>query len=171
MELDKLKEWAEAGDAEVMCRLAIMYREGGEVARDLAESHRWLEKAAEADYFEAFVPVAEDYRSGCGVEQDYGQAVRWLQKAVTEQQDAAAMQMLLDMCQGGQGMEVDDMATLTFLADALAKCPQNIYEENPLNRIMIFGTYSEDTFTAAHEKIIEYRRLACQVKKIMSRKG
>ena len=171
MELDKLKEWAEAGDAEVMCRLGIMYREGGEVAKDLAESHRWLEKAAEADYFEAFVPVAENYLNGYGVAQDYGQAVRWLKEAITKQQDTTAMQMLLDMCEAGHGMAVDDMTTLTFLADTLAKCPQNIYEENPLNRIMIFGTYSEDTFTAAHEKIIEYRRLACQVKKIMSRKG
>jgi len=171
MDVDKLKAWAEAGDAEVMYNLGLAYRTGREVDKDPAEAHRLFERAATAGYAEAMYTVAEDYYTGTGVAVDYAAAVKWLKESITKWQDVPSMQLFLDMCQAGQGMAANDAMALEFLAAELDKCPQNIYEEHPLKRIMIFGTYSEDMFSPAHEDITEYRRLACQVKRILERKG
>jgi TPR repeat protein len=54
-----LKEDADDGDSAAMFDLAVAYRDGKGVEMDLAESARWLVKAAEAGNENAKVAVAE----------------------------------------------------------------------------------------------------------------
>jgi TPR repeat protein len=105
---------AQAGKADAQYNLSQMYNNGEAIARDLAESMRWLRKAAEQGLAAAQLDLGWMYQSGEGVAQDYERAARWYSQAA--QQGLAAAQTNLGlMYQSGDGVPQDYAEALRWI--------------------------------------------------------
>ena len=81
---------AEAGDADAMYYLGLMYQLGSGGERNYQTAAEWYEKAAEAGNSKGSYALGELYEYGYGVEQDLGKALEWFEKAA-EADDAGGM--------------------------------------------------------------------------------
>ncbi|HXM45081.1 MAG TPA: tetratricopeptide repeat protein, partial [Bryobacteraceae bacterium] len=79
--ITKLREGAEAGNADAQLQLGLAYQEGKGVTQSYAEAARWFRKAADAGYDPAQCVLGVAYQAGKGVAQDYAEAARWFRKA------------------------------------------------------------------------------------------
>jgi uncharacterized protein len=79
--ITKLREGAEAGNADAQLQLGLAYQEGKGVTQSYAEAARWFRKAAAAGYDPAQCVLGVAYQAGKGVAQDYAEAARWFRKA------------------------------------------------------------------------------------------
>jgi len=75
---------AEAGDAEAQHNLAILYRGGHGVAKDLDKSRQWFLRAAEQGVAAAQYNLGYMYDMGEGVEQSDRYAFLWYRKAAEQ---------------------------------------------------------------------------------------
>lgn len=79
---DRLREAAEAGDADACYRLGLTYRKGSPAhPRDDLGAVLWFRRAAEGGHREAMLALAEAYRGGHGVVRDRREAARWGERA------------------------------------------------------------------------------------------
>lgn len=79
---DRLREAAEAGDADACYRLGLRYRNGtSQLPRDDAGAVSWFRRAAEAGHPDAMRALAEAYLGGHGVVRDPREAARWAEVA------------------------------------------------------------------------------------------
>jgi len=60
---DLFRKAAEAGDPEGQFQFALCLRDGRGVSRDLAEAHKWLEKAASAGHPDAAQVLSQFHRT------------------------------------------------------------------------------------------------------------
>ncbi len=85
----KIREKAEAGDAQNQLYLGTFYANGNWVWQDYSEAARWYAKAAEQGNTRAMRNLGVLYECGLGVERDYEKAFRYYWEAA-EKGDAAA---------------------------------------------------------------------------------
>ena len=97
---------AEAGDAEAQYNLAILYRSGHGVEKDLAQSRQWFLRAAEQGIAAAQYHLGYMYDTGEGVEQSDRYAFLWYRKAA-EQGHPKAQTNLGVMYANGSGVAQD----------------------------------------------------------------
>ena len=97
---------AEAGDAEAQYNLAILYRGGHGVAKDLQKSHQWFLRAAEQGIAAAQYHLGYMYDTGEGVEQSDRYAFLWYRKAA-EQGNPQAQTNLGVLYANGSGVAQD----------------------------------------------------------------
>nr|WP_279341670.1 hypothetical protein [Geothrix sp. SG200] len=82
---DRLREAAEAGDADACYRLGLSYRSGtSQLPRDEAGAVSWFRRAAEAGHRDAMRAMAQAYLGGHGVVRDPREAARWAEAAARE---------------------------------------------------------------------------------------
>ena len=105
-DLVQLLAAAEAGDAEAMNRLGVMYGNGDGVAKDPVMAMQWLEKAAAAGHAKAMLNLGVMYDWGRGIERDFAVAKVWYEKAAAAGQ-ADAMYNLGTMYRDGRGVQQD----------------------------------------------------------------
>jgi len=75
---------AEAGDAEAQHNLALLYRTGQGVEKDLAQSGYWFRKAADQGVSDAQYYLGFMYDTGEGVKQNRKYAYVWYRKAAEQ---------------------------------------------------------------------------------------
>ncbi|MEI6083553.1 MAG: hypothetical protein WCS70_04555 [Verrucomicrobiota bacterium] len=104
--IKKLKQQAEAGDAEAQADLAYCYANGQGVTKDDAETVNWSRKAAEQGNARGQNTLGCCYLHGEGVLEDHAEAVKWLRKAA--EQGLAKAQCNLALCfYSGKGVSCD----------------------------------------------------------------
>ena len=74
---------ADAGDAEAMLNLGVMYENGRGVPKDEAEAVRWYRKSADAGDTKAMLNLGRAYENGQGVPKDAAEAILWFHKALS----------------------------------------------------------------------------------------
>lgn len=78
--LETLKNSAEAGDAKSQFSLALRYRDGNGVEKNLSTAFQWFMKSAENGNAEAMYQVGTSFKEGKGVRKDRDQAKLWMKK-------------------------------------------------------------------------------------------
>ena len=110
----KFKTSAEAGDAEAQHNLAMLYRTGKGVEKDLAMSVRWFRRAADQGIADAQYNLGYMYENGEGLKQSSRYAFVWYRKAA-EQGHGLAQVNLGVMYANGVGTQQDvEQAYLWF---------------------------------------------------------
>ena len=94
---------AEKGNADAMCNLGYMYRNGEGVTEDHALAIEWYKKAAKKGIVSAMYILGYMYYWGFGVTRNYARAFGWYLKAA-EKGDVAAMNALGNMYFNGQAV-------------------------------------------------------------------
>ncbi len=104
----RLKDRAEAGDAEAQYELGNRYLNGAGGAKDPVEAAKWFRKAAEQGNGPASYELGLMYREGAGVPRDGDQAVKWLRVACAAQLPAAQYELarMLDRASPRQWQEL-----------------------------------------------------------------
>ena len=83
--LDLLVEAADAGDAEAMNSLGVLYFMGTQVPRDYATALLWLQKAIDGGSSDAMSNLATMYLLGTGVPRDPVNAFQWFGRCSARQ--------------------------------------------------------------------------------------
>ncbi|MBT1077041.1 tetratricopeptide repeat protein [Geobacter grbiciae] len=108
---------AQRGDAGAAFRLALMFLDGTGVARNPAESVRFMKIAAERGHVRAQYFLGTLFHEGVGVKQDQKEAARWIARAAAggnaEAQYAYGLLLL-----SGDGVPVDKVAAMGWLGKA-----------------------------------------------------
>jgi TPR repeat protein len=101
--LPLLQNAAEAGNAEAMNKLGVLYGKGHGVVQDYAQAREWYQKAAKAGEAWGMNNLGWLYENGLSVARDYAKAREWYQKAADAgNTDAmASLGLLYDRGQGG----------------------------------------------------------------------
>lgn len=105
-EVKKLKENADAGDANAQFKLGEMYYHGNGVDKNDAKTLQYFEKAAAQGNARAMFKLGEMYYRGIGVDQDDGEAFKYF-KLAAEQGYANAQYHLGYMFYNGLGVAQD----------------------------------------------------------------
>lgn len=87
---------ADAGDAAACYQVALAYKNGEGVAKNLSTAFQYMKSAAEKGHTPAYIEVAKMYHGGRGVAKDRDVAERWYQKAA-DAGNAEARRILLNM--------------------------------------------------------------------------
>ena len=77
MNIDELKQRAEAGDADAQFELGMCYYNGDDVKENEEVAVLWFQKSAEQGYAKAQSALGECYNYGNGVELNYTEAAKW----------------------------------------------------------------------------------------------
>ena len=104
LDIAKLIETAQNGDAKAQCSLGKCYDKGEGVDKDFKEAVKWYKKAAEQGHAEAQNSLGNCYDTGEGVEKDLVEAAKWYRKAA-EQGYAEAQNNLGSCYEFGEGVE------------------------------------------------------------------
>ena len=82
---------AEEGNARAQFGIAVIFEEGGGVARDFAQAALWYREAANQGLVDAQFNLGEAYEQGLGVGKDDNEAANWYRKAAEQgDEDAKA---------------------------------------------------------------------------------
>ena len=84
---------AEAGNAEAQYNLAMLYRTGKGVEKDMGASFKWFQQAAEQGIPDAQYYLAHMYDSGESVTKDLPKAFEWYKKAAKQGQGLAQINL------------------------------------------------------------------------------
>ncbi|MCF6337598.1 MAG: sel1 repeat family protein [Gammaproteobacteria bacterium] len=84
---------AEAGNAEAQHNLAMLYRTGKGVEKDMSASFKWFQQAAEQGIPDAQYYLGHMYDSGESVEKDLSKAFEWYKKAAEQGQGLAQINL------------------------------------------------------------------------------
>ncbi|WP_373237624.1 peptidoglycan-binding protein, partial [Cohaesibacter celericrescens] len=115
---DATKKGADLGSAHSMAYLAVMYKLGEPIAKDLKKSLFWFEKAAENGNPGGMIFAAAMYRDGTGTPRDYKRAAKLYQQA-SDLDIAEAMSSLAVFYDRGQGVEKSPESAASYLLKAL----------------------------------------------------
>ncbi|MBU0602417.1 MAG: sel1 repeat family protein [Gammaproteobacteria bacterium] len=119
MEAERLR--AETGDAEAQYAYAMMLSAAGTSEReDLAESIRWLEKAAAQGHSRAQYELALAFKLGRGTLQDYAAAGRWFTSAA-RQGHVSAQYHMGRLHRIGEGVDLDLVRAYAWFNRAAAQ--------------------------------------------------
>ena len=163
--LEKLKEWATAGDGGCMYNLALMYGTGEGVAQDLKESAYWLKKAAETEHIDAMKEYAAKLRTGTDfIEQNQTAAINLYKEIIKLYGDEETMENFVDMCSLGEGVPQNDSDSLNFLLDKIGRRCNAIYQHGSWG----FHTMREDECTMDYLRGLERRRIARRARRLLN---
>ena len=108
------KPLAEQGDVEAQHNLAVLYKTGKGVMKDMKKAAQWFEKAADQGLAEAQFNLGHLYDMGEGVEHNAAKAVLWYKKAA-EQGHPLAQTNLGVMYANGEGVKQDLVLAYVWL--------------------------------------------------------
>lgn len=80
--LDEIKNLARRGDLKAQYELALLYKTGNKVEKNLENYKKWLEEAAKNGNSEAMNELGDCYASGIAVDADEMAAVSWYKSAI-----------------------------------------------------------------------------------------
>ena len=152
---EQLIKWANAGDGDCMFKLAIIYRNEG----NIPAADEWLVKSAKAKNFFAMKELADNLR-----EKENFSAARELYKEIVDiSGDTEAMENLLDISQ-------DDSEILKFILNKIDSMYNEIYlrDYQILRRIMELGTRRHNECTIQTLAAVERRRIASRIRKLLA---
>ena len=165
---EKLIEWADAGDVAAMFNVAEIFHEEGNESKSI----EYLKKAADADYIDAMKKMAAIYREGKLIEQDFSKALEYYRIAALHGEEDA-MEAMVDMCEQGQGVPVNDEDTLNFVLRLTKKMYNEIYfvDRDFFGRTLNLGTRRHNECTFQTLQAIERRRIQRRIVKIKAKTG
>jgi TPR repeat protein len=111
---------AKRGNPEAQYALALAYREGREVPKDVDAALEWLWSAVRLGHIEARYTLGTMYRNGDGVPRNYQQAAKLLGQAA-KRRHAKSQLAVGEMFIAGHGGPKNDKAAVTWLQDAAAQ--------------------------------------------------
>lgn len=153
--IEKLTEWASAGDANSAYHLAQLSK------KNFPEYIKWLKKSSEGKNFQAMKEYAKVLCENEKI-RDTEKAVQIYKELVTDFYDVESMEILVDMC------APSDTETLNLILDTIDKRYNQIYAyDNFFKRVFEFGTRRHDEFTIQTLQAVERRRIAARIKKIL----
>jgi hypothetical protein len=115
----KYRKAADAGDADAMNSIGLMYDNGQGVLRDDRQAMAWYRKAAAGGNSNAALQLGFDYGMGHGVPIDYQQAMAWYRKAADEG-NGAAMRDIGILYWEGRGVPMDHNLAVYWYRKAAA---------------------------------------------------
>ncbi len=156
--IEKLTEWANAGDSNSAYHLAQLFKE------IFSEYIKWLEKAAEGKNFQAMKEFAEILRNGDEKIRNTEKAVQIYKELVTDFYDVESMEILVDMC------APSDTETLNLILDTIDKRYNEIYlrDYQILGRVLEIGTRRHNECTIQTLQAIERRRISSSIRKLLA---
>lgn len=80
-DIDKYRKAAEEGIAEAQYNLAMCYRKGCGVEKNISEAIKWFHKAAEQGVADAQYNLGLSYELGYGIEKSITDAIKWYLEA------------------------------------------------------------------------------------------
>jgi len=89
----EFKELAEAGNERAQSALALMYKFGEAVDKDMEMSIQWYKRAANSGYAPAQYDLAIMHLEGAGIERNRQAAIDWLRKAADAGYDRARIKL------------------------------------------------------------------------------
>lgn len=110
---------AQTSDPDAEHQISVMYAHGYGVAKNEAESRKWLERAAQHGNVAAEYEFGVALRDGRGAVQDYERAVGWIRSAA-ESGHGPAQFALGVMYRAGTGVPLDNVKAYTWLNLAAA---------------------------------------------------
>lgn len=102
-----MRKSAEQGNAEGQYGLSVMYSSGDGVAKDMAESRKWLQFAAEQGNAKAINAMAQYYLSGEAPDPQSAEALSWLRRAADINYIPAINALAAAYRDGRYGLAVD----------------------------------------------------------------
>ncbi len=153
---ERLTNWATAGDADAMYKLAEILTDEGDKVLALD----WLIKSAEKNYLPAIMKVAEIYHT----EKNFEQALKYYKIAV-QRDEVTAMEKILAMYEAG---EISDSESLNFVLEKInAHYYNDIYSRrHPFVTMALFSNFRGTEYTLNYQDARERRRIANKIKKI-----
>ena len=124
--LELYQRLADAGHAEAMGRIGLMYKygygvHGYGVARDYASAKEWFEKAGDAGYSDGYRWIGNLYgEGGPGLEQNYATAKKWYEKVIAAGDSLGYLDIGGLYEQGGPGLERDYASAKRWYEKAIA---------------------------------------------------
>ncbi|KAF9967213.1 hypothetical protein BGZ70_010367 [Mortierella alpina] len=104
--LDWYHRASDAGSADAMHNISVMYSNGFGVEKDLVKAMEWRLKASHAGSSDALHGIGSIYFNGVGVDRDFNKAMEWWLKA-SAAGDASAMRNIGGMYHKGLGVGQD----------------------------------------------------------------
>jgi TPR repeat protein len=123
----KYRKAADAGDANAMNSIGLMYDNGQGMPRDDQQAMAWYRKAAAGGNSNAALQLGFDYGTGHGVPVNYQQAMAWYRKAADEG-NAAAMRNIGILYWDGRGVPMDHNLAVYWCRKAAAAGDQQSRE-------------------------------------------
>ncbi|UZO00637.1 uncharacterized protein OCT59_011759 [Rhizophagus irregularis] len=102
--INSLEKLAKNNDKMAMFNLAICYKDGEGIEKNLEKAFHWYQKAAEKDHIKAMTNLAICFKNGEGTEKDLEKSFHWCQKSA-ENGDEEAMNNLSIYYKDGKGTE------------------------------------------------------------------
>ena len=161
--IDKLTEWAQAGDEHAMYKLALILRDEG----NLLQYEQWLKKSAEAKHFDAMKEYAKLLRD----HSRFAAALEIYKELTKTFKDVEAMEAVVDMCEQSQGVPKNDGDTLKVVLEIIDGMYNEIYlidRGNILLRTINLDTRRHNECTMRYLEAVERRRIAARIRKIIS---
>jgi TPR repeat protein len=125
--LAKYRKAADAGDANAMNSLGLMYENGQGVPRDYRQAMAWYRKAADGGSSDAALQLGFFYGTGRGVPLDYQQAMVWYRKAA-DAGNVVAMRNIGILYWDGTGVPMDHGRAVYWCRKAAAGGDQRSQE-------------------------------------------
>lgn len=119
-----LQPLAEQGNADAQYAVAVLYREGWGVDKNMEIAAGYYQKSAEQDHRDGMFEMGWFYQAGeGGLTQDYEQSAKWYQKSA-DKGHPAAMYGIASLYYNGMGVERDtDAAMFWYQKSAVAGFP------------------------------------------------
>lgn len=109
-----LQPLAEGGDADAQYAVALLYREGWGVEKNMKTAAGYYQKSAEQDHRDAMFEMGWLHQTGeGGLVQDYGKSAKWYQKSA-EKGHPAAMYGIASFYYNGMGVERDTATAMSW---------------------------------------------------------
>jgi hypothetical protein len=140
----KYRKAADAGDADAMNSIGLMYENGQGVPRDNQQAMAWYGKAAAAGNSNAALALGFDYGTGRGVPINYQQAMAWYRKAADEG-NAAAMRNIGILYWDGRGVPMNHNLAVYWCRKAAAAGDQRSQEWLRENGVSASGPVAAPT--------------------------
>ena len=114
-----LEKAAKNGNVKAQFQLAVNYRLGKGVEKNLEEAFKWCSKAAKQGYVNAQYNLGLSYYRGDGVEKDFTEAIRWYTQAAEQGYADAQFNLGLLYYEGeGEGVEKDPKEAIRWCTKA-----------------------------------------------------
>lgn len=126
-QIQKIRNDAEAGNADAQFNLGLMYRKGDGVPQDNALAAQWYQKAADQGNSEAQLNLGVMYRKGLGVPQDEQKACELYTKSAEAGNISAQFNLGL-LYYKGQGMPRDMQTSKKWFGKACSQGHQKACE-------------------------------------------
>jgi TPR repeat protein len=119
--LDKLRASAERGIKQDMYDLALAYKNGDGIKKNVEQFFEWMRKAALAGHPDGMHDIAWAYADGDGTDPNSRLFFEWMKKAAEEGGDEEAMYNLALAYKDGKGTEKDDQQFFEWMKKAAEK--------------------------------------------------